>query len=208
MLFGYNGNPYITLKLALLALKTHNNIIFFSKKYYAINTLITQTLNKVCKKQNYADEICMIEYENIDEIITNQSCFDLLLYIGDKREYQNIKSKMKIPTIFNGYNYVDVFVESKDYKNLLLDINKYSNENDISINYFDNTSYEETLDFINKYELSDCFVLLSKNTDNIYKFMSQIKVNRFYINKNPFVNYDIDIDEKSLIYNKNIYIDG
>ena len=202
----YNGNPYITLKLALMALRTHNNIIFFSQKYYAVNSIIIQTLNNVCKKLKYTDEIGLIEFSEIDKIVPNQFLFDLMIYIGDKREFQKIKRKISLPVIFDGYNYVDVFVESKDFKEVLLDIDKFANQNDIIINYFDNTSHEETFSFINKYEISDCFVLLSKNTETIYKFMSHIKVKKFYINQNPFENYEFEFDEKDLVYNKKIFL--
>ncbi len=202
----YNGNPYITLNLVLMALKTHNNIIFFSQKYYAVNSIIIQTLNNICKKLKYTDEMSLIEFSDTDKLVQNQSLFDLLIYIGDKREYQKIKRRVSLPTIFYGYNYVDVFVESKEFKDLLLEIDKYANQNDIVINYFDNTSHEETFSFINKYEISDCFVLFSKNTDTIYKFMSHIKVNKFYINQNPFEDYDFEFDEKKLVYNKKIFL--
>ena len=202
----YNGNPYITLKLVLMALRTHNNIIFFSQKYYAVNSIIIQTLNNVCKKFKYTNEISLIEFSEIDKIYQNQSLFDLMIYIGDKREYQKIKRKVSLPVIFYGYDYVDVFIESKDFKEILLDIDKYANQNDIVINYFDNTSHEETFSFINKYEVSDCFVLFSKNTETIYKFMSHIKVNKFFINQNPFENYEFEFDEKNLVYNKKIFL--
>ena len=54
----YNGDPYITLRLLLMALRTHNNIVFFSKKYYAINTKIVETLNMICEKKGYARKNC------------------------------------------------------------------------------------------------------------------------------------------------------
>ena len=50
----YNGDPYITLRLLLMSFRTHNNIIFFSKKYYAINTKIVETLNMISNKKGYA----------------------------------------------------------------------------------------------------------------------------------------------------------
>ena len=50
----YNGDPYITLRLLLMSLRTHNNIVFFSKKYYAVNTKIVETLNMICEKKGYA----------------------------------------------------------------------------------------------------------------------------------------------------------
>ena len=203
----YNGNPYITLKLALMALKSHNNIVFFSQKYYGINSIIIQSLNNACKKLNYNEKIALVEFNDNDKIVQNQSLFDLMIFVGDKREFLKIKRKLNIPVIFSGYNYIDVYVESKEFKELLLDIDKYTREKDITVNYFDNTSFKETIEFINKYEVSDCFVLLSKNTDIIYKFMSQIRVNNFYINQNPFLNgYEFEIDEKKLVYNKKIFL--
>ena len=54
----YNGDPYITLRLLLMSLRTHNNIVFFSKKYYAINTKIVETLNMVCEKKGYVRKNC------------------------------------------------------------------------------------------------------------------------------------------------------
>lgn len=202
----FNGNPYITLNLALMALRTHNNIIFFSQKYYAINSIIVQSLNNACKKLKYAEEIALVEFDDEEKIVQNQTVFDLMLFIGDKREFLKIKRKISLSVIFDGYNYVDVYVESKEFKNLLLDIDKFVTQNDITVNYFDNTSHEETFKFINKYEVSDCFVLLSKNTDTIYKFMSHIRVNKFYINQNPFENYEFEFDEKKLLYNKKIFL--
>lgn len=54
----YNGDPYITLRLLLMSLRTHNNIVFFSKKYYAVNTKIVETLNMICEKKGYARKNC------------------------------------------------------------------------------------------------------------------------------------------------------
>jgi hypothetical protein len=128
----------------------------------------------------------------------------LFIFIGDKREYQPVKKKISIASIYSGYGNVDVFIESKEFKELLLNMNKYANENNININVYDNTSMEETLEFINKYDITDCFVVLSKNTDMIYRFISEIKAKNIYINRSPFEDYKLEISEKDLIYNKKI----
>lgn len=201
----YNGDPYVTLRLLLMAFRTHNNIVFFSKKYYAINTKIVETLNMVAKKMNYAEKIAMIEFDVIDGIIANlQTVFDRMIFVGDKRDYVQMKKKFVISTIYAGFGNVDVFIESKEFKNLLLDINQFARDNNIKINYYDDTQIEDTLTFINRFELTDCFVLLSKNTDLIYKFMSRVKAKNIYINKNPFDDYKLNITEQDLIYTKNI----
>jgi len=201
----YNGDPYITLRLLLMAFRTHNNIVFFSKKYYAINTKIVETLNMVANKKGYAEKIAMVEFDVIDGVIANlQTFFSKMIFVGDKRDYVQMKKKFVIPTIYCGFGNVDVFIESKEFKNLLLDINQFARDNNIKINYYDDTQIEDTLTFINRFELTDCFVLLSKNTDLIYKFMSMVKAKNIYINKNPFEDYKFNISEQDLIYKKNI----
>ena len=201
----YNGDPYVTLRLLLMSLRTHNNIVFFSKKYYAINTKIVETLNMISEKKGYANKIAMVEYDVIDGVIANlQTIFNKMIFVGDKRDYVQMKKKFVIPTIYDGFGNVDVFIENKEFKSLLLDINQYARENNIKINYYDDTQIEDTLTFINIFELTDCFVLISKNTDLIYKFISEVKAKNIYINKNPFEDYKLSITEKDLVYKKNI----
>ena len=147
----------------------------------------------------------MVEFDVIDGIIANlQTFFNKMIFIGDKRDYVQMKKKFVIPTIYAGFGNVDVFIENKSFKDLLLDINQYARENNIKINYYDDTQIEDTLTFINRFELTDCFVLLSKNTELIYKFISEVKAKNIYINKNPFSDYKLTITEKDLIYTKNI----
>ena len=147
----------------------------------------------------------MVEFDTIDGIIANlQTFFNKVIFIGDKRDYVQMKKKFVIPTIYAGFGNVDVFIDSKEFRDLLLDINEYARNNNIKINYYDGTQVEDTLTFINRFELTDSFVLLSKDTETIYKFISEVKAKNIYINKNPFENYKLNITEKDLIYKKNI----
>lgn len=201
----YNGDPYATIRLLLMSFRTHNNIVFFSKKYYAINTKIVETLNMIAKKKGYAEKIAMIEFDTIDSIIANlQTIFNKMIFIGDKRDYVQMKKKFVIPTMYAGFGNVDVFIGSKDFKELLFNINETAKANNVKINYYDDTQIEDTLTYINRFELTDCFVLVSKNTDLIYKFISEIKAKNIFVNKNPFENYKLNITEKDLTYKKNI----
>ena len=147
----------------------------------------------------------MIEFDVIDAVVANlQTFFNKMIFVGDKRDYVQMKKKFVIPTIYSGYGNIDVFIESKDFKDLLLDISEYARNNYIKINYYDDTQIEDTLTFINRFELTDCFVLLSKNTELIYKFISELKAKNIYVNKNPFEDYKFSITENDLIYTKNI----
>ena len=149
--------------------------------------------------------IAMVEYDAIDGIIANlQTVFHKMIFVGDKRDYVQMKKKFVIPTIYAGFGIVDVFIESKEFKELLLEMDQYAKENNIKINYYDDTQVEDTIIFMNRFELTDCFVLLSKNTEMIYRFISEIKAKNIYINKNPFESYQLNITERDLTYIKNI----
>lgn len=201
----YNGDPYVTLKLAIKALKTHNNIVFFAKKYLAINTKIIETINILAQKMKYAKRILSIEY-NISEgtIFYNQNFFNMLLFVGEKREYQNFKKKLGIPSIYSGYGYVDVFIDSKRFKNEILNMDEYANDNYIHINYYYDVDYPSISKFLNKYELTETFALFSEDSEVIYKYINGIKARNIFINTSPFKNYTFDITEKDLVYEKNI----
>ena len=42
-----------------------------------------------------------------------QNLFDLVIYVGDKRSYQAVQKKLRIPSIYNGYRVIDVYIENK-----------------------------------------------------------------------------------------------
>lgn len=203
----YNGDPYVTLRLAIKALKTHNNIVFFAKKYLAINTKIIETINILAQRMKYANRILSIEY-NISEgtIFYNQNFFNMLIYIGEKREYQNFKKKLGIPSIYSGYGYVDVFIDSKKFKNDILDMDEYATDNYIHINYYYESDYSSLSKFLNKYALTETFALFSEDSEIIYKYINGIKAKNIYINTAPFKDYKLDIIEEDLVYVKNINV--
>lgn len=201
----YDGNPYITLKLLISALRTHNNIVFFTNNYFNTNTILIESFNMISKESKYVKNFAKIQRNYFNkEIIKKQNLFDLVIYIGDKRSFQTVQSKLRIPSIFNGYKIVDVYIEDKSFKNILLQIDKYAYYNSIQVNYFDNTKLEDTINYINKYNLNDCFVVFTKNSELAYTFINSLKCKNIFVNKDPFMEYEFDIDENQLVYTKNI----
>lgn len=201
----YDGNPYITLKLLISSLRTHNNIVFFTKNYFETNTLLIESFNMISKDCKYANQFASIQNKfSNNEIVKKQNLFDLVIYIGDKRAYQSVQSRLRIPSIFNGYKIIDVYIEDKSFKEVLLQIDKHAYSNAIQINYFDNTNLEDTINYINKYNLNDCFVVFTKNSEIAYTFINSLKCKNVFINKNPFVDYEFDINENQLVYTKHI----
>lgn len=201
----YDGNPYITLKLLISSLRTHNNIVFFTKNYFETNTLLVEVFNMLSKEAKYANQFASVQnrFSN-NEIVKKQNLFDLVIYVGDKRAYQAVQKRLHIPSIFNGYKVIDVYIEDKSFKEVLLQIDKHAYSNAIQINYFDNTNLEDTINYINKYNLNDCFVVFTKNSEIAYNFINSLKCKNVFINKNPFVDYEFDINENQLVYTKHI----
>ena len=201
----YDGNPYITLKLLISALRTHNNIVFFTKNHLETNNLLIEIFNMLSNDCKYATKFASIQSKfSNNEIIKKQNLFDLVIYIGDKRAYQSVQKQLRIPSIFNGYKVIDVYIEDKSFKEVLLQIDKHAYSNAIQVNYFDRTHLEDTINYINKYNLNDCFVVFTKNSDIAYTFINSLKCKNVFINKNPFVDYEFDINENQLVYTKHI----
>lgn len=203
----YDGNPYITLKLLITSLRTHNNIIFFTNNNYNTNTLLIEVFNMISKDCKYATQFASLQNKfSNNEIVRKQNLFDLVIYIGDKRAYQSVQKQLRIPSIFNGYNVIDIYIEDKSFKDVLLQIDRHAYDNAIQINYFDKTNIEDTVNYINKYNLNDCFVVFTKNSEIAYTFINSLKCKNVFINKNPFEDYEFDINENQLVYTKHVKI--
>ena len=201
----YDGNPYVTLKLLISSLRTHNNIVFFTKNYLETNSLLVEVFNMISRDCKYAEKFASIQnsFSN-SEIVRNQNLFDLIIYIGDKRAYRSVQKQLRIPSIFNGYKIIDIYIEDKSFKEVLLQIDKHAYSNAIQVNYFDNTNVTDTINYINKYNLNDCFVVFTKNSELAYTFINSLKCKNVFINKNPFTDYEFDINENQLLYTKHI----
>lgn len=201
----YNGDPYVTLKMLISSLRTHNNVIFFTNNFKTLNDLLIESINIVTRELNYTERIAVLQNNfSKNDIIKKQNAFNLLVYIGGKRDFQAVNKQLNIPSVFRGYGFIDVFIEDKSFKETLLDIDDFAYENNIKVNYFHNTDIDQTIDYINKYNLNDCFAVFTRNSELAYKFINSIKSKNIFINTNPFINYEFDLNENQLVYTKNI----
>ena len=48
----YNGDPYVTLKMLISSLRTHNNVIFFTNNFKTLNDLLIVSINIVTRGLN------------------------------------------------------------------------------------------------------------------------------------------------------------
>lgn len=202
----YDGNPYVTISLAIKALKTHNNIIFFSKNIYETNDILINILKEVIEKCNYyKNAINLFENVQIKELKDNQHSFDKIIIIDDKYEYIKYKNMFDIPSTYNGYGNVSVYVDDEYFKNTLRKMDEYVYENNIKLDYYNNEDIEKDIEKINDIGLNDIAVIFTKNSKKAFDFINRIKSKKMYINKNPFDDYTFDFSEDELVFKKEIY---
>lgn len=92
IMINYNGNPYVTLNLSVLAIITKTTIFLnFNKKMLGINTFIVRTVNEILKDMN-TEKLIYIEEktrQDIDKIICIDDINQYNSYLREKMRKQN-----------------------------------------------------------------------------------------------------------------------
>ena len=205
----YNGNPFITLKLIFLALRTHNQIYLLTNNYLETNKFLISTLDNILEKNKYARKILDIISISENEFFKYQKNFDSLLFIGTKNEYISILPHIKIPIIFQSYGLVEVFVDSKlskNLKNILLSMDHFAFDNDISLNYIDiDKNTKNLISDLNYFGKDQIIAIFTSNTNTAYFLLNNLKCKKIFINSNPFEKDLLVFDEAQFIFEKEVY---
>ena len=136
----YNGNPFITIKLIILAIRTHNQIYLLTNNYMNTNEFLVSILDKLLVETGYCKKILKVISLSDFEFFKYQKEFDALVLVGSKNEYLSLLPQIKIPLIFQNYGSLYICVDSNlntKLKDILLDIDHFAFENDIELNYID-----------------------------------------------------------------------
>lgn len=205
----YNGNPFITLKLILLGLRTHNQMYLVSNNYSNTNAFLISLLEKHLENNQYEKRIFKILDLTQAEIFKYQENFDTLLFIGNKNEYVAITPHIRIPIIFNNYGSIYIFVDSnldKNLKDCLLDIDHFAFDNDININYIElSQKSNKLLEQLNYYGLNQTIAIFTNHIQNIYSILNDLKCNKIFINSNHFVQDLLQFNENNFVFTKEIF---
>lgn len=205
----YNGNPFITLKLILLGLRTHNQMYLVSNNYSNTNNFLISLLEKHLENNQYEKRIFKILDLTQAEIFKYQENFDTLLFIGNKDEYVSITPHIRIPVIFKNYGSIYIFVDSnldKNLKDCLLDIDHFAFDNDININYIElSQKSNKLLEQLNYYGLNQTIAIFTNHIQNIYSILNDLKCNKIFINSNPFKKDLLQFNENNFVFTKEIF---
>lgn len=203
-----NGNPYLIFEFILSCLYTNNKVrVVLTDKMLASNRVLIECIIKILKKEKYDDDIVsFVEVVSKDKVIGIQDEFDVLYYFGNKEEYLNYTKRLHIDSIFENFGEMYVYVDSKDFKEYLLEIDKFAYINEIKVNYYTESLETVSKQVNNRNNINKISVIFTKDIEKAYEFIKLIKTENVYININPCEYISFSTKLNNLVYSKNIVI--
>ena len=182
-----SSNPYMIFDFILSSIYTNNKVtVILEEKMLASNIVLIELIKKSMEDLKYDSNIVnYIEVTNKEEVISYQDEFDLLYYLGNKEEYLNFIKRIHIDSKFENFGELYIYVDDKDFKKQVIDIDKFAFTNEIKVYYF-NTNFENSLEQINKKNnINKTSIIFTKKIDKAYEFIKNVKTERVYINEKP-----------------------
>ena len=175
-----NGNPYIVLNLAMIAICANISIfINIDDTMLGVNECILSIINDILKNNRINIEIKISKEEDINKAI----------FIDRVNDYTLLNKKIKY-TKFIPYQSIDIYCDSEEYEELYEMVYEYAINLNIDIDIFDK---EEGIESILKYGKSRNVLIFTKNKIDIKDASKKI-----YINENPFLNEDLIFDQEMI----------
>lgn len=194
ILIKYNGNPYITLNLCILAIITKNEIILDgNQNMYATNKYIVKIVNETLSE---FDTDNLIELK--DDIAEDKNDFDQIICIDNIYLYNKYLRAGNSNVKFYGFEYIDFYTDTDEYDDIQELIYKYADENQIAIESYSELGAAEAIKMLEQ-GLGKKVVVLTDNERTKEEFKAKIKNKKLYINKNPFDN-KLNLIEKEILY--------
>lgn len=196
----YNGNPSITLELAILGAIANSNMIFMIyDNNLATNNILVKMIEQIAEKNE--TKIFIKLYNNIskEDIKRSTELADKIIYIGDKFEYHNVKRNYGLPVIYNDYGNIAIYTDDEEsFAGELAKINSYAFENDIAIDFY-NGNIEKELEYINYGVAVGTCAIFSNDENSINLFKNKVNSKKIFVNESPFKEYKFDFDINDLI---------
>ena len=199
-----NQNPYLIFNFILSSIYTNNKVeVILEDKMLATNKVLIESIKKVLKNLNLDnDTVNYLEVVNKDEIISTQNKYDLIYYFGNKESYINFIKRIHVDTKFENFGEIYLYSDSKDYKENIVEIDKWSYLNEIKVNIY-NSNIDDAIKEINKFNnINKMSIIFSKDMEKISKFIKEVKSEKIYVNINSVSNYKFETNLNNLVYEK------
>lgn len=203
-----SSNPYMIFNFILSSIYTNNKVtVILEEKMIASNIALIELIKKSMDELKYDSSIVNYkEVTNKEEIISYQDDFDLLYYLGNKEEYLKFIKRIHIDSKFENFGELYIYVDNKDFKDQIINIDKFAYINEIKVYYF-NTDFENSVEIINKgNNINKTSIIFTKNIEKAYEFVKKVKTERVYINEEPDEGFIYNINMNNLVFNKKIIL--
>ena len=205
-------NPISNLIAIISLIRTGNKpTLLLDDKILATNKVMIELINdslknsKVKGAKDYKVEL--IQIKKPEDFIGYETKFDLLMFIGSFYEYQKFIKRIDIRSVLISFGEISIYVDAQDeFEKVLADISKYAYKNEIKIKYY-NGDLKEAIKEINEIQnISKTVAIFTKNIDQAFEFVGDIKAENIFINKDPLKDLAIDINEEDLVIRKRIIL--
>ena len=199
-----NQNPYLIFNFILSSVYTNNKVeVILENKMLATNKIIIESICKALKDLKIdEDTVSYIILDNKEGIVAKQDNYDLIYYFGKKEEYFSFIKRIHIDTKFDNFGEIDLCFDAKEWKEKLVEIEKWAYLNEIKINYY-HDDLESAIKVMNEFNnINKMTIVFSKNIDTITRLVKEVKSEEIYININSTDFYKPKTNLNHLVYTK------
>ena len=193
----YNGNPCITLELALMGIINNTNLILISDNIMNnLNNQIIDIMKSIAQEMHL--KIIMKWYPDgdINKISGIENITNKVVFLGDKRIYRKLKNNVNIPVSYNGYGSIIIYTDDQDeFEAEIYDIKDYAIENNISVNVY-NGEIDEDIEYINKDGINHISIIFSNDTSKIEKFKQMVQSDYILVNSTKITDLQPRLSSK------------
>ncbi len=180
----YNGNPYITLNICILAIIEQISITLdCSDNMLGTNNIIVDIINLILGRYKIKNRIYLFSNMPIEEVQKQ----NIVIVIDDINKYNFYKRKKIQNLFFYSLNSIDIYCDSEEFDDLLDIIYKYADNNAIMIESYSELNIEEAIAMIEN-SFNKILIILTKNEKTKQEFKKLANQKQIYINENPFDN--------------------
>ena len=218
----FNGDPYLTITLAITAILNKNAIIFCTNnKMYALTNLLKLYLQQALEQNGYNKELVqVINSTDYSEIYNHNNIIRKIIVIGNKNLQDKVMSQAKVDVLASGYGNYDLYIEDildinlikkiLDIKNANFNVYLHKNiakEITEKINVEDYTEIENVEECIRDININSARYgssIFTTNGENANKFLKIVKSKNVFANASPSLEAMLDISEDDMLYVKQI----
>lgn len=211
----FDGNSYILLEMILKNILANNSVIFNCNNFMlGTNQILIQLIQKTLEELKLSKNQFQLFISNSPRILlSNFANIDLIIAIGSHELQRMVLKDSQSKIIVSGYEYFDIYIESKEHidfiKTILKQthyINLYINENLnlTSPNAIMVSDVYEAITQINFNGALNSASIFTDNTSNASKFIKGIKSNMITVNTSPTIERKLNIEQKDLTVIKTV----